>query len=128
MTIRIRLLYGLVYGSYSSYRSGRPDSLKSSKSTNLIFFITTVQILGRETGYFLGPDYANTSTFKWWVEFLQTVASFFSLSTAASADNEEAVCPVDLDVYGQFYLGVVANSIWMLFSTGLVYCAYRYHL
>ena len=34
VTIRIKLVYGMVYGLYSSYRSGRPDSLKSSKSAN----------------------------------------------------------------------------------------------
>ena len=87
-----------------------------------------MQLLGKETGYFLGPDYDQTPTFKWAVDTLNDIASFCSLSlnTATEVDpnageNSELVCPYDLDFYQQFYVQVIAKSIWILLCTGGFY-------
>ena len=44
LTLRLPILYGVVYGGYSTFRSGRPGSLKSYKATNFIFFMQTMQV------------------------------------------------------------------------------------
>ena len=74
------------------------------KKRPCVTFPLSIHSLPR-SGYFLGPDYSNTPTFKWWVSTLSTLAQFFSLSTSASTDNEDNICPLDLDIYQQFYLG-----------------------
>ena len=71
-------------GGYTAFRSNSNSNVLICLARGqVIFFITTVQILGKETGYFLGPTYVNQPAFKWWVATVGDVAAFFSLSTTA---------------------------------------------
>eukprot|EP01052_Picozoa_sp_SAG31_P067259 SAG31_NODE_26049_length_449_cov_1.211429_1_plen_137_part_01 len=104
-------------------------SVKLKKFTNLMFFFGTLQLLGKETGYFLGPDYTSSSTYKWWVDAFDSLANFFSLTLnsagEATAITTDVVCPYELDVYWTFYVGVVFKSLWMLLCTGMFYYLFK---
>lgn len=80
-----------------------------------------MQLLGKETGYFLGPNYEQTPLFKWAVDVVNQLASFCSLSLGTATKIEpaatEVICPYDLDYYQQFYIQVVGKSIWILICT-----------
>ena len=44
-----------------------PMVRSSPKTPETVGTVAPAEILGKETGYFLGPNYQETTTFKWWV-------------------------------------------------------------
>jgi hypothetical protein len=120
------ILYGVVYGGYSTFRSGRPGSLKSYKAANFIFFMQTMQLLGKDTGYFMGKSYYKDAGKKQFVDTANEVASFFSLSLTTATDSAELVCPIKLDTYWQMYVNVGFQSVWVLLCTAGYY--FLFHL
>ena len=98
--------------------SGRPDALKSAKFGTLIFFVQTAGLLGKETGYFMGKDFANTQGKKAFVSIMEDVTRFMSLDMKSSGT---AICPIQLNIYEQFFLDVVGYSTGMVLGTAFVY-------
>ena len=120
-------------------RSGRPQALKSAMFASFTFFIQTVSMLGKDTGYFMGKDYmtqeGDKAMKKAMAEGADTVGKFFSVSLQASVTptveldpetgkpelSPQDVCPLHLNAYQQFYKGALFKSALILIGVTLWY-------
>eukprot|EP01043_Picozoa_sp_COSAG02_P035317 COSAG02_NODE_2522_length_8608_cov_47.463862_1_plen_1635_part_00 len=121
------------------FRSGRPQALKSAMFASFTFFIQTVSLLGKDTGYFMGKDYmtqeGDKAMKKAVVEAADAMGKFFSISLQASEEptvevdpetgerllKPQETCPVHLDAYQQFYKGALFKSLLILIGVTLWY-------
>jgi hypothetical protein len=103
------------------------------------FFIQTVSLLGKDTGYFMGKDYmtqeGDKAMKKAAAEYADMFGKFFSVSLQASVtptvelDPEtgdpllapQEVCPLHLNAYQQFYKGALFKSALILIGVTLWY-------
>lgn len=121
------------------FRSGRPQALKSAMFASFTFFIQTVSLLGKDTGYFMGKDYmtqeGDKAMKKAVVEAADAMGKFFSISLQASEEptvevdpetgqrllKPQETCPMHLDAYQQFYKGALFKSVLILIGVTLWY-------
>lgn len=102
-------------------KSGRPQALKSAMFASFMFFMQTVSLLGKDSGYFLGDalDDEDKST---WMQRIDTASRFLSanmaMSGSATVVNEtvaaEDVCPITMDRHERFFKTAVLKSIFLL--------------
>ena len=139
----IRNELGVCLGYYIPYnlfmRSGRPQALKSAMFASFTFFIQTVSLLGKDTGYFMGKDYmtqeGDKEMKKKMAYYADMFGKFFSVSLQASVEpvvevdaetgerllKPHEICPLHLDAYKQFYKGALFKSALILIGVTLWY-------
>jgi hypothetical protein len=141
--VLIRNELAVCLGYYIPYnlflRSGRPQALKSAMFASFTFFIQTVSLLGKDTGYFMGKDYMTQEGDKAMkqavAETAETMGRIFSISLQASEEptvevsletgekllQSQDLCPLHLDAYQQFYKGALFKSILILVGVTIWY-------
>ncbi len=141
--VLIRNELAVCLGYYIPYnlflRSGRPQALKSAMFASFTFFIQTVSLLGKDTGYFMGKDYmtqeGNKEAKRQVVAIADTMGRIFSINLQASKEptveidvetgekllQSQDLCPLHLDAYQQFYKGALFKSILILVGVSLWY-------
>ena len=64
-------------------KSGRPQALKSAMFASFMFFMQTVSLLGKDSGYFLGPGFAEQEGKQIYIDTVDAVSRFLSTTMVA---------------------------------------------
>jgi hypothetical protein len=112
------------------FKSGRPEALKSAMMASFVFFMQTVQLLGKDTGYFMGKNFmeevGNKKLKEQMAGVMEWIGSKIALDLAASQTvpvkmedgvpvlQGEEMCPVHLNAFYKFYKNVIFKSLLVL--------------
>ena len=105
-------------------KSGRPQALKSAMFASFMFFMQTVTLLGKDSGYFLGSGFAQQEGKQIYIDTVDAISRFMSTTMVASptpvVENSTvtslSVCPMSLDRHQLFVKNAVIRSLLLLFG------------